>query len=226
MSLPVASLAREQALWCAGTERVAGVDEVGVGPLCAAVVAAAVILPVGITEADLPGVRDSKTVATVAARERLAECIRGVASAVGIGAASPREIERVNIRGATALAMKRALARVDPYDHALADGRPLPGFEPERHTFVVDGDALCLSVACASIIAKVMRDSLMRRLGVRYPAYGWEHNAGYATADHLQALRLYGPTPHHRKLYRPVLQAQLDLGFDVGSEVVVAVELS
>jgi ribonuclease HII len=182
---------------------------VGVGPLCAAVVAAAVQLPVGLDPAELDGVRDSKTIANARARERLAEHIYTVATRVVVGAASPREIDRLNVRGATALAMSRALRRLRTYDHALLDGRPLPGLDPKRHTFVVDGDAHCLSIACASIVAKVTRDRLMRLLAARYPAYGWERNAGYATADHLAALRRHGPTPHHRQRYRPVVQAVL-----------------
>jgi ribonuclease HII len=192
------------------------VDEVGVGPLCAAVVAAAVLLPSDITALDLTGVRDSKTIPTVERRERLAETIRQVAQHVAVGAASPREIDRLNVRGATALAMERALRRVGTYDHAFIDGRPMRTLVEGRHTFVVGGDGLCLSIACASIIAKVVRDRLMRLLAVRYPSYGWERNAGYATADHLAALRAHGPTPHHRLRYRPV--AELVLPLDFGSE--------
>jgi ribonuclease HII len=205
------TLSRERALWEAGVRQVVGVDEVGVGPLCAAVVAAAVQLPSGIDPAELAGVRDSKTIANPRARERLAEHIYQVATRVVVGAASPREIDRLNVRGATALAMSRALKRLGAYDHALLDGRPLRGLDPERHTFLVDGDAHCLSIACASIVAKVTRDRLMCLLAARYPAYGWERNAGYATADHLAALRRHGPTPHHRQRYRPVLQAGLPL---------------
>jgi ribonuclease HII len=203
------TLSQERALWEAGARHVVGVDEVGVGPLCAAVVAAAVQLPPGVDAADLAGVRDSKTIVHARARERLAEQIHRVATRVVVGAASPREIDRLNVRGATALAMRRALERLGTYDHALLDGRPLPGLGPDRHTFLVDGDAHCLSIACASIIAKVTRDRLMRLLAARYPEYGWERNAGYATADHLAALRRYGPTPHHRQRYRPVVQAEL-----------------
>lgn len=209
MILP--TLDQEKACWQAGARRVAGVDEAGVGPLCAAVVAAAVVLPVEIDPRRLEGVRDSKTVADPATREELAAMIRAVAEQVAIAAASPREIERLNVRGATALAMRRALARLHGYDHALVDGRPLRGFDTRIHTFVVDGDALCFSIAAASIMAKVARDRLLGRLAARYPGYGWERNAGYATAEHLDALRQLGPTPHHRRHYRPVLQQRLDL---------------
>jgi ribonuclease HII len=102
----------------------------------------------------------------------------------------------------------------------LVDGRPLPGFDPSAHTFLVGGDGRSLSIACASIVAKVTRDRLMRLLGARYPGYGWERNAGYATADHLEALRRLGPTPHHRTRYRPVVQAELDL--DLGPDPAAA----
>jgi ribonuclease HII len=207
MILP--TLTRERDLWNAGARRVAGVDEVGIGPLCAAVVAAAVILPPDLDEAELAGVRDSKTIHHPARREALAERIEAVAERVAVGAASPREIERLNVRGATALAMQRALRRLGDYEHALVDGKPLRGLSPERHTFLVGGDGQCLSIASASIVAKVLRDRLMRLLAARYPEYGWEHNAGYATVDHLAALRRLGPTPHHRQHYRPVLQLRL-----------------
>ncbi len=207
MILP--TLAHERPLWAAGARRVVGVDEVGVGPLCAAVVAAAVVLPPDFDAALLEGVRDSKTVPKHAARMALADRVRQVALCVALGAASPREIDRLNVRGATSLAMRRALARVGDYDRALLDGRPHRELDPARHTFIVDGDALSLSIAAASIVAKVTRDRLMTLLAARYPAYGWEHNAGYATADHLDALRRLGPTPHHRQHYRPVLQAEL-----------------
>ena len=202
------TLDRESAFWRGGMCRVVGVDEVGVGPLCGAVVAAAVLLPPAVDVASLAGVRDSKTIHAPQARERLAEQVHRVAERVGIGAASPREVDTLNVRGATALAMRRALARVGEYEHALIDGTPHRGLKDGRHTFVVRGDGQCLSIACASLVAKVTRDRLMRLLGARYPVYGWEHNAGYATADHLAALRAHGPTPHHRQRYRPVAQAE------------------
>ncbi len=203
------TLAHESALWQRGASRLVGVDEVGVGPLCGAVVAAAVVLPPDVEPAGLAGVRDSKTIHAPRVRERLADRVQHVAERVGIGAASPREVDRLNVRGATALAMRRALARIGAYDHAFIDGTPQRSLRDERHTFVVRGDAECLSIACASLVAKVTRDRLMRLLGARYPAYGWEHNAGYATTDHLAALREHGPTPHHRQRYRPVAQAEL-----------------
>lgn len=213
----LAGLDRERRLWTAGAEHVVGVDEVGIGPLCGAVVAAAVSLPANVDSLRLVGVRDSKAVPTVAEREALAEAIRNTAVRTAIGAASPREIERLNVRGATALAMRRALDRLGPYDHALVDGRPIRGLVAPNHTFIVRGDAECLSIACASILAKVTRDRLMRRLAARYPGYGWEHNVGYPTPEHLRALRQLGPTRHHRQHFRPVLQYQLEFGRTDGS---------
>jgi ribonuclease HII len=105
--------------------------------------------------------------------------------------------------------MQRALARIPDYEHALLDGRWHKNFDRERHTFIVDGDALVLSISAASLIAKVVRDRLMNKLAVKYPQYGWEHNRGYSTPDHLAALRLHGPTKHHRHRYRPVIQSSL-----------------
>lgn len=211
------TLAREQELWAGGSQSVVGVDEVGVGPLCAAVVAAAVLLPPSLDPACLDGVRDSKTIPSREARERLAERIRSTAVRVSVAAASPREIELLNVRGAAALAMRRALSRIGPYDHAIIDGPLNRALASKQHLFLVHGDAHCLSIACASIIAKVTRDRLMRLLAARYPGYGWDHNVGYATSDHLAALRRLGPTPHHRRLYRPVVQAMLPFDLTPGA---------
>jgi ribonuclease HII len=187
---------REQRLWSAGLRSVAGVDEVGRGAAVAAVVAAAVVLPVGFRGLD--AVRDSKLLPPLT-RQRLAIGIRQAAIVVALGAASPREIERLNVRGATALAMQRALRRATGWDHAIVDGPAMPELPAERCTAVIDGDALCLSVACASIVAKVARDDLLRLLAQRHPGYGWEHNAGYLTPEHRAAVRRLGVTPHHRR---------------------------
>jgi ribonuclease HII len=189
---------QEQRLWSVGVRHIAGVDEVGRGSAVSAVVAAAVVLPVGFR--GLEDVRDSK-VLPAAVRRRLATAIRQEAVAVAIGAASTQEIERLNVRGATALAMQRALRRVDGWDHAIVDGLPMPELPGERCTALIDGDALCLSVACASVVAKVARDGLLRLLAARHPGYGWEHNAGYLTAEHRAALRRLGPTRHHRRAF-------------------------
>ena len=145
----------------------------------------------------------------------------------GVGAASVAEIERLNIYHAAHLAMRRALRRIDDYDHVLVDGRKIVGFENHvgPYTAIVDGDASSYAIACASIIAKVTRDRLMTRLAVRYPGYGWEHNAGYTTRDHVLGLRELGLTVHHRRTYariRAMLegdQLELELG-SLGDELV------
>ncbi len=179
----------------------AGVDEVGRGCLAGPVVAAACILPSGTRR--IAGVRDSKLL-TPQRRGELVHEIRRRALATSIGAASRQEIDRLNIRGATALAMQRALSRLGDWQHAIIDGPLMREFDGERCRGVVDGDSSCLSIACASILAKEARDDLMRRLACRYPQYGWDRNVGYGTAAHLEALREFGPTPHHRRSFRPV----------------------
>jgi ribonuclease HII len=149
----------------------------------------------------IPGVDDSK-VLTEERRALLARRIRERALALGVGAASVREIDTYNIYNATTLAIRRAVARlrVRP-DHVVIDGRPIRSLGL-AHTAVVGGDARCYSVACASIVAKVTRDRLMRALARRYPGFGWEHNVGYATADHIAALDTLGATRHHRTSFR------------------------
>lgn len=176
----------------------AGVDEVGRGPIAGPVVACAVIMPAE-TRA-IAGVDDSKRL-THDQRVRLAVKIRERAVAFAIGAASVHEIDRINIYQASALAMQRALSRlkVTP-DHVVIDGRSMRTL-PIPHTAVVHGDARCFSIACASILAKVTRDLLMTRLGRRYPQYIWDHNAGYTTREHVAGLTAHGITPHHRKSF-------------------------
>lgn len=210
------SLKVERALWARGSTRVVGVDEVGLGSLCGPVMAAAVCIPHRCKP--IAGVRDSKLL-SLAQRERLFDQIVAQAAAVGVGGASVAEIERLNVWHATHLAMRRALRRVAPFDHALIDGRPIRGEDFGSFSTVVDGDALCYSIACASIVAKVVRDRLMRRLSVRYPGYGWEANAGYGTPAHRDALQRLGLTPFHRRSYAPVrLVAQLALAWEVEGE--------
>jgi ribonuclease HII len=156
----------------------------------------------------IAGVDDSKAL-TPAARATLAVRIRARAVSIGLGAASVREIDRYNILQATIRAMRRAVGRLHPAPaHVVVDGRPVPTLG-WAHTAVVGGDASCYSVACASIVAKVVRDTLMTRLAQRYPAYGWERNAGYGTAAHLAALADAGLTPHHRRSFAPVRQLDL-----------------
>jgi len=202
------TLVRESRLWAGGAEHVCGLDEVGRGPLAGPVVAAAVVLRPGSRA--IRGLRDSK-ILTEKKRLRLARVVRERALAVAVGAASVREIDRLNIRRATALAMRRAIARLPMIPQAiLLDGLPLPELV-HAHEAVVDGDACCQSIAAASVVAKVIRDRLMTRLDVRHPAYGWGSNMGYGTPDHLAAVHAHGPTAHHRLSFAPVLQLPLPL---------------
>jgi ribonuclease HII len=176
----------------------AGVDEVGRGPIAGPVVACAVIMPAEMRA--IAGVDDSKRL-THDQRVRLAVKIRERAIAFSLGAASVREIDRINIYQASVLAMRRALTRlvVKP-DHVVIDGRVMRTL-PIPHTAVVHGDARCFTIACASILAKVTRDLLMTRLAVRYPQYIWDHNAGYTTREHVAGLTSHGITPHHRRSF-------------------------
>lgn len=206
----VPTLRFERAHWRDGRSRVVGVDEVGVAPTCGPVVAAAVVMRPDCRR--IPGVRDSKTL-SAAQREALAPIIRRRAVAVGVGAASVDEIDRLNIYHATHLAMRRAIARVGPYDHVLVDGLKIRGFEDDvgPYSAIVDGDALCYSIACASVVAKVVRDRLMARLSTRHPGYGWERNAGYPTAEHRAAIRELGLTVFHRRSFAPIQEALLGI---------------
>jgi len=200
------TLARESALWAKGCRYVAGLDEVGRGPLAGPVVAAAVVLPQNAKI--IAGLRDSKQM-TAHQRDRVAAVIRDTAAAWAVGAASPREIDRLNILGATALAMRRALSLLSQApDHVLVDGNPFPELRCE-HEAIVKGDATCLSIAAASVLAKQARDRLMILLASRFPAFGWEQNMGYGTAEHLAAIEANGLTPHHRRSFGPVSQLRL-----------------
>jgi ribonuclease HII len=181
---------------------VAGIDEVGRGPLAGPVVAAAVILDPENLPAELDGLDDSK-VLSAEARLRYALVIRRVAR-IGIGAASVSEIDRLNILQATMLAMTRAVAALGILpDAALVDGNRAPKLACRVET-LIGGDALSLSIAAASVVAKVIRDGAMASLARRYDRYGWERNAGYPTAEHRAALVLHGITPHHRRSFAPV----------------------
>jgi len=200
MAAIVPTLRFERPLWRDGLVRVAGVDEVGVAPTCGAVVAAAVIMRPGCHR--IPGVRDSKTL-SAAQRERLAPLIRRRAVAIGIGAASVAEIDRLNIYHATHLAMRRAIGKLRGHEHVLVDGNRIARFEEQvgPYTSIVDGDAKCYTIACASVIAKVVRDRMMTLLAARYPGYGWERNQGYATREHRDGVRRLGLTPYHRRSF-------------------------
>jgi len=189
----------------AGHAVVAGVDEVGRGALCGPVVAAAVVLGEGF---DVVGLDDSKRL-TRRQREALDARIRDRARGVGVGLAEPDEIDRVNILRATLLAMRRAvLSLPEAPDLLLVDALTVPGLEVEQRP-IVKGDALSVSIAAASIVAKVARDALMRELDGRHPGYGLAHNMGYGSEGHREALRRLGPTSVHRRSFQGTTQGWL-----------------
>jgi len=188
---------------------VAGVDEAGRGPLAGPVIAAAVILDAAALDAKLTAaIDDSKRLSPIQRRTVLAAL--GPAARIGLGAASVAEIDRINILQATLLAMARAVAalRVVPA-LALVDGNRAPALPCPART-VIGGDGLSLSIAAASIAAKVTRDRLMARLASRHPGFGWERNAGYGTAEHRDAIVRIGVTPHHRRSFAPVARLLAD----------------
>jgi ribonuclease HII len=223
---PRPTLVRERAVW-AEEHLLVGVDEAGRGPLAGPVVAAAVVFPIGC--AAVRGLRDSK-VLPASVRARLAERVRRRAMAFGVGAASAHEIDRYNIRVASAIAMRRAIACLIrrsclarfPLGQSRAnldngqayriiiDGLPLPeiGY---AHDALIDGDARCQSISAAAILAKTVRDRLMHRLAARHPGYGWDTNVGYGTEEHQEGLRINGPTKHHRLTFAPLAQLTLSL---------------
>lgn len=178
--------------------RVAGVDEAGRGPLAGPVFAAAVVFAQGVPRGLARLIDDSKALARPAREEAFRRLLACSSVEIGVGAASVAEIAALNILRASLLAMRRAVTRLPaPPDLALIDGPIAPALAcPARP--VVDGDALSLSIAAASIVAKVLRDRAMARLAVRFPGYGWEANAGYPTPSHQDAIRRLGPTRHHR----------------------------
>ena len=198
-------LALRARLAAEGARVVAGVDEVGVGPLAGPVVAAAVVLP---ERPALRGLDDSKRL-TPLARERLAAAIHEQAEALAVAEVWIEEIDRRNVYQAGLLAMRRAvdgLARRP--DHVLVDARRIPGIAVPQ-TSLVGGDGLDASIAAASVVAKVHRDAIMRRLDGEYPGYGFGRHMGYATRDHLRALRRLGASPVHRRSFAPVAQLPL-----------------
>ncbi len=201
-------LDHEREAWAEGHRRVAGIDEAGRGPLAGPVVAAAVIFDPDIVlqEVDgaLAGLTDSKQL-TPRRREHFFGVLRQLAGVwIGIGHAEVEEIDRLNILRATHLAMSRALTALNPpADFALVDGRPVSGLSCASLA-LISGDRRSLSIAAASIVAKVTRDRWMKRLDGEHPEYGFARHQGYGTAEHLQALRRHGPCCWHRRSFRPV----------------------
>ena len=192
-------------LYAAGARVVAGVDEVGVGPLAGPLVAAAVVLPARVR---LPGLNDSKQL-TAEEREGLDREVRAQAVAFSIAQLSADEVDRLNTRGASLEAMRRAVLGLSAApDHVLVDAFTIPALTAPQ-TPLIGGDARDGSIAAASIVAKVYRDALMRELDARHPGYGFAHHKGYATREHVAALARLGPCPEHRKSFTRISQLAL-----------------
>jgi ribonuclease HII len=205
----VPGLTLERSLHQAGFDHIAGLDEAGRGAWAGPVVAAAVVLPLDRRDLRraLRGVRDSKLVPEPE-REILADRIRSVALGIGVGAASADEVDRDGLLPATRAAMRRALLGLDiPAEYLLLDYMLLPEL-PIHQTALPHGDARVLSIAAASIIAKVSRDELMRHINRYFPGYGFDRNKGYGTPGHRDALHQLGPSPVHRHSYQPVAQLE------------------
>ncbi|WNG59463.1 ribonuclease HII [Archangium gephyra] len=203
----------ENELWEQGHTHIAGVDEAGRGPLAGPVVAAAAILPKGWK---LEGLDDSKKIADAARRDELAEAIKREAVAWAVGLADAEEIDRINIRRASLLAMHRAVQGLGtPPDYVLLDAFTIPECTlPQRG--IIKGDSLSLSIAAASVLAKTTRDRMMRELDVQYPGYGLADHKGYPTAEHVQCIREKGVLPIHRRSFGPVREV---LGLSVTVQV-------
>ncbi len=195
----------EREAMAAGYHVVAGVDEAGRGPLAGPVVAACVILPDGF---DISGINDSKQL-TEARREIAYERISREAVAIGVSVVHHNIIDTINILKATHLAMREAILSLEPAatpSIILVDGLPVPGLPCGTVKSLVGGDALSVSIAAASIVAKVTRDRLMKQMDLRYPHYGFGHHKGYSAPAHLAALRRHGPCPIHRRSFAPVAE--------------------
>jgi ribonuclease HII len=198
--------ARREQLLRSGVRFVAGIDEVGVGPLAGPLVAASVIFASRVDLEALIGLDDSKRL-TRPAREALDVAIRQQASAVCVAEVSAVEVDRLNPYQAGLLAMRKSVVALDVEpDQLLVDARTIPGLGIPQ-TSLVHGDAIDASIAAASIVAKVHRDAVLCRLGDQYPGYGFDRHMGYGTPEHLAALRRLGPTPAHRRSYSPVARA-------------------
>lgn len=202
----------ERKLWSSGLQRVAGVDEAGRGPLAGPVVAAAVVIRPDYAEKEalglLEGLTDSKKL-TEARRDHFFDILSGSSCIMlCVGLSEPDEIDSINILNATHTAMTRAVSGLEILpEHVIVDGLPVKGL-PCDSTAIVKGDALSLSIAAASVIAKVTRDRIMRKLDKLYPEYGFCTHKGYGSKRHIQALFEYGPSPIHRRSFRPVREAQ------------------
>ena len=178
---------------------IAGIDEVGRGCLSGPVVAAAVILPKDFHD---PRIKDSKAIKSIKKREELEMVIKNNAIAWGIGAASPQEIDQINILQATFLAMKRAIdACKETPDFLYVDGDKFPGHKDIPYECVIKGDSKVFCISAASILAKVHRDRLMRSISQEFPAYVWDSNVGYGTPEHISAIKQVGLSKHHRKSF-------------------------
>ena len=206
---PAPDMTAEAAAYAAGYKHVCGIDEAGRGPLAGPVVAAAVVLPPGY---DIPGLNDSKKL-TAKKRDALYEQLMTDERVLKcVAEATVQEIDELNILRATHLAMARAAQGISPaVDFCLIDGLAVPNF-PLPSQNMVKGDARCLSIAAASVLAKVTRDRYMQRLAEEFPQYGFDRHAGYGTKAHLEAIRKYGVTIHHRRTFAPVAQMELPLG--------------
>lgn len=202
------TLEHEERLRASGFCRIAGVDEAGRGPLAGPVVAAAVILPDGFSH---PRLNDSKKLSEKVRAALFEELMEWPGVAQAVVEVTPGEIDRLNILRATHEAMRRAVAKLHPEpDHVLIDGLPVQPF-PKPQTALVGGDGLSLSIAAASILAKVTRDRLMLALDAAYPQYAFAQHKGYGTALHLARLQEHGPCPAHRRSFAPVRQLLLPL---------------
>lgn len=201
-------LAFESDLQTRGLSRIAGVDEAGRGPLAGPVAAAAVVLPRGFT---CPGLDDSKKL-SARQREKIYDLLTGdPAVQWSVALSEATEIDQLNILRATHLAMRRAVLALKPSpDHCLIDGLPVRDF-PIPHDALVKGDGRSLSIAAASVIAKVTRDRIMQELDSEFPEFGFARHQGYGTKEHLEALRIHGPCRHHRRSFQPVAQLTLPL---------------
>ncbi len=193
-------LSFERETWRQGIVFIAGIDEAGRGPLAGPVVAAAAILPRKIK---IPAVNDSKQLSEKQRNELRALLLDIPGFRYSVSEIQADEIDNLNILKATHLAMRRAVLQLPETEIAFVDGLKVPGM-PVKCRFIVKGDAKSASIASASILAKVHRDEIMMRYAEKYPEYGFDRHKGYGTAEHLEALKKYGPSPIHRKSFAPV----------------------